>query len=391
MGSLRFLTAGESHGQALVAILEGVPAGLALGGDDIDHDLRRRQQGYGRGARMALEKDRISILSGVRHGRTIGSPVALQIANRDWANWTVAMAVERLDVGDAERKRVTRPRPGHADLAGALKFGTHDARDVLERASARETTARVAVGAICRRLLGEAGIEIRSHTLALGAAAYAPGAQKTWEEIGAAEGTALRCADGALELQMKAIVDQAKTAGDSIGGAFEVVARGVPPGLGSPRQWDARLSTRLFAALGSIPSIRGVVLGAGADAPAARGSAYHDEIIYDEAARRFRRLANHAGGVEGGMSNGEEIRIQALVKPLSTLPRPLRSADLVTKQPFEAQVERTDVTAIAAAGVVGEAMTAFVLADAFLEKFGGDSIAEMIRNHRGYLDQLRDF
>jgi chorismate synthase len=392
MGGLWFLTAGESHGPGLLAILEGVPAGLALLAGDIDRDLGRRQQGYGRGGRMKIEQDRAEIVSGVRHGKTMGSPIGLRIANKDWENWRVAMAVEPVDAADALRKSVTRPRPGHADLAGALKYGTHDAREVLERASARETTARVAVGAICRRLLGEFGIEVRSHTVALGPAAASPAApERTWEEIGAAEGSPLRCADPDLEKKMMQAVDAAKGAGDSIGGAFEVVAKGVPPGLGSMRQWDERLSSILLAAIGSIPSIKGVVIGAGEGAPAAHGSGFHDPIAYDAAEHRFTRSSNHAGGLEGGMSNGEEIRVRALVKPLSTLPRALPSVDLVTKETFEAQVERTDVTAIAAAGVVGEAMTAFVLARAFLEKFGGDSIPETARNHAAFLEALRRF
>jgi len=388
---VRFLTAGESHGQALTAILDGIPAGLPLHSEDIDRDLARRQQGYGRGARMKIEQDRVQILSGVRHGRTLGSPIGLLIANRDWENWRTAMAVEPVEGRDEELRRVTRPRPGHADLAGALKYGTHDARDVLERASARETTARVAVGAVCRAFLAALGIGVRSHTTALGPVTYPPGVEKTWEEIGAAEGTSLRCADADLECRMIEEIDRAKAAGDSVGGAFQVVARGVPPGLGSHRQWDQRLSARLMATLGSIPSIRGVSIGAGAEASAAHGSEFHDPIEYDATARRFTRPTNHAGGVEGGMSNGEEIRARVEVKPLSTLPRALRSADLVTKEPFDAQVERTDVSAIAAAGVVGEAMTAYVLSSAALEKFGGDSLAETARNHRSYLDALRAY
>jgi len=392
MGGLRFLTAGESHGPALLAILEGMPAGLALLAEDIDHDLGRRQQGYGRGGRMKIEQDRAEIVSGVRHGKTLGSPIGLRIANRDWENWRVAMAIEPVEAAEAARKTVTRPRPGHADLPGALKYGTHDARDVLERASARETTARVAVGAVCRRLLREFGIEVRSHTVALGPAAPDAGApERTWEEIGAAEGSPLRCADPDLERRMIAAIDAAKAAGDSIGGAFEVVAKGVPPGLGSMTQWDERLSALLLLAIGSIPSIKGVVIGAGEGAPAAQGSGFHDPIGYDAGARRFTRASNHAGGLEGGMSNGEEIRVRALVKPLSTLPRALPSVDLVTKEPFAAQVERTDVTAIAAAGVVGEAMTAYVLARGFREKFGGDSVSEMARNHAAYLEALREF
>jgi chorismate synthase len=388
---LRFLTAGESHGQALLAILDGIPSGMPLRSEDIDRELARRQMGYGRGARMKIEQDRVQILAGVRHGRTLGSPIGLLIPNRDWENWRTAMAVEPVEAPEEALRRVSRPRPGHADLAGALKHGTHDARDVLERASARETTARVAVGAVCRTFLAALGIEVRSHTIALGPVAYEPVAEKTWDEIGAAEGTALRCADRDLEARMIQEIDRAKAAGDSVGGAFEVVARGVPTGLGSHRHWDQRLSARLMAALGSIPSIRGVTIGAGAQAAAAHGSEFHDPIGYDEAARRFTRPTNHAGGIEGGISNGEEIRARVEVKPLSTLPRPLKSADLVTKEPFDAQVERTDVSAIAAAGVIGEAMTAYVLASASLEKFGGDSLDETARNHRAYVDALRSY
>ncbi len=391
MGTIRFLTAGESHGPALMAILEGIPAGLPLLAADIDRELARRQHGYGRGGRMKIEQDRVEILSGVRHGRTLGSPIGMRIANRDWENWRTAMAIEPVEGDAAARKQVTRPRPGHADLAGALKYGTHDARDILERASARETTARVAVGAVCRTFLGAFAIEVRSHTVTLGTAGEEPGVERSWEAIGAAEGSALRCADPELERRMIALIDAAKASGDSIGGAFQVVARGVPPGLGSHRQWDSRLSARLMAALGSIPSIKAVAIGAGPEAAAARGSEFHDPIEYDTAERRFRRPSNHAGGIEGGMSNGEEIRVRVEVKPLSTLPRALKSADLITKEAFDAQVERTDVSAIAAAGVVGETMTAIVLADAFLEKFGGDSIPETARNHRGYLDALRAF
>jgi chorismate synthase len=374
-----------------VAILDGIPAGLPLLAQAIDHDLARRQQGYGRGGRMAIEQDRVRILSGVRHGRTLGSPIGLIIPNRDWENWRTAMSVEPVEGDDGTLRRVTRPRPGHADLAGALKYDTHDARDILERASARETTARVAVGAVCRAFLEALGAAIRSHTIALGPVACPPGTETSWEAIGAAEGTPLRCADPEITRRMIEEIDRAKKAGDSVGGAFQVVARGVPPGLGSHRHWDQRLSARLLMALGSIPSIRAVSLGAGADAAGAHGSEFHDPIEYDAAARRFRRPTNHAGGIEGGMSNGEEIRARVEVKPLSTLPRPLKSTDLATKEAFDAQVERTDVSAIAAAGVIGEAMTAYVLAEACLEKFGGDSISETTRNHRAYLDALRDY
>jgi chorismate synthase len=398
---LRFLTAGESHGPALTAVLEGIPAGLSLGRDDVDLELKRRQHGYGRGGRMKIESDRVDILSGVRHGRTLGSPIALRITNRDWSNWTTAMAIEPSDASDKLKKRVTRPRPGHADLAGALKLGVHDARapvhrvrharDVLERASARETAARVAVGAVCKRFLHELEITVRSHTVALGTAAHPPGEEAAWEAIEAAEGSPLRCTDADLERRMIELIDAARKAGDSIGGAFQVVARGVPPGLGSHSQWDRRLNARLAAALCSIQSIKAVSIGDGVEAASAAGSAFHDPIHYDREARRFFRTSNHAGGIEGGITVGEEIRVRAYVKPLSTLPKPLHSVDLVSKMEFQAQVERTDVSAIAAAGVVGEAMTAIVLAEACLDKFGGDSLPETLRNYRGYLQQLLDY
>jgi chorismate synthase len=388
---LRFLTAGESHGPALVAILDGIPAGMALLAADIDSELKRRQHGYGRGGRMKIEQDRVEILSGVRHGRTLGSPIALKIANRDWANWQKPMAIEPVEADDLERKRVTRPRPGHADLAGALKHDADDARDILERASARETTARVAVGAVCRKLLGAFDVGVASHTVMLGSAALAPGREMTWEEIVAAEGSALRCADREVEQKMIEEIDRAMSSRDSVGGAFQVVARGVPAGLGSHRHWDLRLNARLAAALCSIQSIKAVSVGDGVEAAARMGSEFHDEIHYDRKARRFYRKTNHAGGIEGGITNGEEIRLRVYVKPLSTLPKALHSVDLKTKEEFQAQVERTDVSAIAAAGVVGEAMVAFVVAEAFLEKFGGDSMKEITRNHRGYLQQLADY
>jgi chorismate synthase len=387
---LRFLTAGESHGPALVAILDGVPAGLPLDSGTIDHQLRRRMLGYGRGGRMRIEADQARILAGLRFGRTLGSPIALVIENRDWPNWEVAMALERAPA-PAEARRVTRPRPGHADLAGALKHGTHDARDILERASARETAARVALGAICRALLLEFDVEIASHTTSVGSAAAATGREEPWKRIVAAEGSPLRCADPRLERKMIREIDAARSRGDSVGGSFEVVARSVPPGLGSHRQWDLRLSGRIARALLSIPSVKGVEVGSGFAGARARGSQVHDEIFYDSRRRAFTRRTNRAGGIEGGMTNGEEIRARAHVKPLSTLPRPLRSVDLVTKRAFLAAVERTDATAIAAAGVVGEAMVAFSLAEAFLEKFGGDSLKETRRNYLGYLRQVRSF
>ncbi len=388
---LRFLTAGESHGQALIAILDGIPAGLLLAREAIDSELKRRQHGYGRGGRMKIERDRAEILSGVRLGRTLGSPIALMIANRDWANWSKPMSVDPIELTDSERRRVTRPRPGHADLAGALKHDVEDARDILERASARETTARVAVGAICKTFLARFDVEVASHTIALGNVCYPPEAEISWEEIRGAEGSPLRCADGSLEKRMIQLIDGAKKKGDSIGGAFQVVARGVPPGLGSHRHWDLRLNARLAAALCSIQSVKAVSIGDGVEAASASGSEFQDQIYYDDSSRRFYRKTNHAGGLEGGMTNGEEIRVRVYVKPLSTLPRALHSVDLKSKEPFQAQVERTDVSAIAAAGVVGEGMTAIVLAEAFLEKFGGDSMKETARNHRGYLEQVQAF
>jgi chorismate synthase len=386
----RFLTAGESHGPALVAIVDGIPAGLPLDPAAVNLQLKRRMGGYGRGGRMRIEADQAKFLSGLRFGRSLGSPIAMMIENRDWVHWSAAMALERAPSA-AEARRVSRPRPGHADLAGALKLGTHDARDVLERASARETAARVAVGAVCRALLGEFGIEIASHTTSVGKAQSPPQREIPWRRILACEGSPLRCADPALERRMIREIDAARSRGDSVGGSFQVVARGVPPGLGSHRHWDLRLSGGVARALLSIPSVKGVEIGAGFANSRARGSEVHDEIFYDSRRRSFLRKTNRAGGIEGGMTNGEEIRARAYVKPLSTLPRALKSVDLVTKKAFLAAVERTDATAIAAAGVVGEAMLAVCLTEAFLEKFGGDGLKETRRNFQGYLRQVKSF
>jgi chorismate synthase len=388
---LRFLTAGESHGPALVAILDGIPAGLPLAAEAIDRQLKRRMGGYGRGGRMKIEADRAKLLAGVRFGATLGSPIALLIENLDWANWQEAMSVARAPSDPSARRRVTRPRPGHADLAGALKYDTHDARDILERASARETAARVAIGAVCRLLLAELGIEVASHTTSVGGIALPEGKDEPWKKILACEGSALRCADARLEKRMMREIDAAGRRGDSVGGSFEVVARGVPPGLGTHRQWDLRLAGRITGALMSIPSVKGAEVGSGFSNSRARGSAVHDEIHYSARRKAFYRKTNRAGGIEGGMTNGEEIRARAFVKPLSTLPTSLRSVDLVTKAPFDAAVERTDTTAIAAAGVIGEAMLSIVLADALLAKLGGDSLHEVKRNYRGYQRQLRSF
>lgn len=388
---LRFLTAGESHGPALAAILDGIPSGMPLKAEIIDTQLARRMGGYGRGGRMKIESDRVRLLSGVRFGKTLGSPIALLIENRDWVNWQAAMALERAPSDRSAARRVTRPRPGHADLPGALKHNTHDARDILERASARETAARVAVGSICRALLAEFGMQIASHTTSVGGATVPEGEDAPWKRILGCEGSPLRCADPRLEKRMMREIDLARKRGDSVGGSFQIVVRGAPPGLGTHRQWDLRLSGLVARALLSIPSVKGAEVGSGFSNARARGSEVHDEIRYDRRRRAFFRKTNRAGGIEGGMTNGEEIRARAFVKPLSTLPHSLRSVDLVSKEPFDAAVERTDTTAIAAAGVIGEAMLAIVLAEAFVQKFGADSLAEMGRNYRGYLRQLRAY
>jgi chorismate synthase len=391
----RFLTAGESHGPALVAIVEGLPAGLPVDRAGIDADLRRRQGGYGRGGRMKIERDRVDLLSGVRHGRTLGSPITLRIENRDWANWRDRMAPDPPDPAAAPPEQVTRVRPGHADLAGALKYGRGDVRDVIERASSRETAARVAVGAVCRQVLGAFGVAIHSHVVSVGGVGYAPEARPDagtadaafWERV---EASQMRCADDALTAAMIARILERKHDGDTCGGLFEVVARGVPVGLGSYSQWDRRLSTRIAAALMSIPSAKGVEIGGGfalADLP---GSRVHDVVRYDAAVPGgWHHLTNNAGGIEGGISNGEPIVARVAVKPIPTLAHPLPSADVVTGENVDVtRYERSDVCVVPAAGVVGEAMLAIALAEAWIEKFGGDSLAEMRRNVEGYLATL---
>jgi chorismate synthase len=391
---LRFLTAGESHGPLLTVIVDGLPAGVPIDPGRIDRELTRRQGGYGRGGRMKIEKDSARITGGVRHGRTMGGPVSLLVENRDHASWSAAMSAEPPAAGtqEADLRRVSNPRPGHADLAGALKFDRHDARDVLERASARETTARVAAGALAKILLHEMRIEVLSHTTRVGEVALPIDRAVTWPEIAAIpDGSPLRCADASLETSMMAEIDKAQKDKDSLGGAFEVVAHGVPPGLGSTRQWDTRLDARLAQAVMSIHAVKAVEVGEGFASASRRGSKAHDEIFYDGGRRLFYRNTNRAGGVEGGMTNGEEVRVRGYMKPLSTLPRPLHTVDLVTKEETSAVVERTDTCAVAAAGVIGEAMVALVLADALLEKFGGDSLAEICRNHAAYMIQVREF
>jgi len=389
---LRFETAGESHGECLVATLTGLPAGVPVSLDIVNHELWRRQQGYGRGGRMKIEHDRVEIVSGVRHSHTIGSPVAILIRNRDWQNWTEALPVEDSDGAEDKKKPVTRPRPGHADLAGALKYNLADARYILERASARETTARVALGAIAKALLIQFGIDIASHTIAVGGARLERSV--TWDEMAALRGKTevlLGCIDAAAEQRMKAIVDEAYRTGDTVGGVFEVIAHGVPPGLGSHTTWDARLDGRLAQAIVSIQAVKGVEVGFAAENAASFGSAVQDTIHYDRAARHFTRGANRAGGLEGGITNGQDVLVRGFLKPISTLRRPLESVDLATREPALAAYERSDVCVVPAAGVIGEAMVALVLAQAFLEKFGGDSLGETRRNFEGYLNQVRDF
>lgn len=384
----RFLTAGESHGEALTAVIDGVPAGLPLTAADIDQDLTRRQRGYGRGGRMKIEKDGVHISAGVRWGLTLGSPITLTIANRDWENWQATMAAGAPDPG-AAAKLVTRPRPGHADLAGAMKYGHHDIRNVLERSSARETTARVAVGGVARRLLAEFGVTILSHVTEIGGVRVPAGLAGPWDELRRrVEASEVRCADPDTERAIVGAIDRAKDKGDTLGGVFEVVALGCPVGLGSYVQWDRRLDGRIAQALCAIQAIKGCEVGLGFEAARRPGSAVHDEILFDADAG-FQRTTNNAGGLEGGVTNGQPLVVRAAMKPISTLRTPLRSVDIVSKQPVEAVVERSDVCAVPAAGIVGEAMVAIVLANAFLEKFGGDSVDEIRRNYAAYQESLK--
>jgi chorismate synthase len=395
---LRFLTAGESHGQGLVVVLEGMPAGLALDTAQVNAELRRRQGGYGRGRRMLIESDRVEVLSGVRHGETLGSPIALLIRNKDWENWRQTMSVESepaADAGGPRRPAVTRPRPGHADLAGMVKYDRDDIRDVLERASARETAARVAAGSIARQLLARFGIETVNHVIAINGVGLADPLGVTFEQaLAIPADSALRCADPAIELQMIQEIDRAREAGDTAGGAFEVIVRGVPVGLGSYVQWDRKLDGRLGQALMSIPAIKGVGIGLGPLVSALPGSQVHDEILpgasrNKPAALGLLRPTNNAGGLEGGVTNGEHLRVTGYMKPIATLMKPLRSVDMSTMTEAPASVERSDVCAVPAAGVVGEAMVGLVLADAFLDKFGGDSIGEIARYFDSYVSHMQ--
>jgi chorismate synthase len=393
MVHLRFTTAGESHGPALTTVIEGIPAGLPLLAEQIDQQLQRRQGGYGRGGRMRIESDRAEILAGVRHGETLGSPIALLVRNRDWANWTRAMAVEPVDDADDDElhRRVHLPRPGHADLVGVLKYDRTDARDILERASARETTARVAAASVARRLLEELGVTVGSHVVSIGGIEARPPDLLPADLNTAADASPVRCLDADAEERMIEAIDAAKREGDTLGGVFEVVVRGVPVGLGSHVSWDRKLDGRLAAALMSIQAIKGVEVGLGFEAARRPGSRVHDEIVGDARAERgggYGRTGNHAGGLEGGITTGTPLVLRAAMKPISTLMRPLRSIDLRTGEPAAAVRERSDVCAVPAAAVVGEAMAALVVADAVLEKFGGDSLAELRRNLDSYLRAL---
>jgi chorismate synthase len=390
---LRYFTTGESHGEALVAVLSGLPAGLKIDQAFLDRELWRRQQGYGRGGRMKIERDTAHILSGVRHSITIGSPISVLLENKDWKNWQESLPVGE---GDPQKhKAVKSPRPGHADLAGALKYNFPEARYILERASARESAARVAVGAIAKLFLQELEIQVLSHVIAVGSASLAD-VEVPWERIvpvSQREEVLLSCAETAVEQHMKEEVDKALRTGDSVGGIFEVVAHGVPPGLGTYAQWDERLDGLLAAAIMSLQAVKAVEIGVGVAAAVSPGSTVHDEIGYEAKSGHtsFSRRSNHAGGIEGGISNGQEIRVRGYLKPISTLRRPLQSVDFATREPVKAAYERSDVCVVPAAGVAAEAMVALTLARCALEKFGGDSMGETLRNFQGYCQQIKNY
>ncbi len=393
---LRYLTAGESHGPALVSILEGMPSNVPMAAADINVDLVRRMGGYGRGGRMKIERDEVEILGGIRYGKTLGSPVALLIRNRDWENWKHVMAPEaEAALGDADRRTMTRPRPGHADLIGGLKYDHRDLRNVLERASARETAARVAVGAACKCLLRQFGIRVVSHVVEMGGIRANTDGLTAEEIVAQAETSPVRCADPAAGQAIMAKVDEARARGTSLGGVFEVLLLDPPVGLGSYVHWEHRLDGRLAQALMSIQAIKGVEVGLGFEISRRFGSEVQDEIFYEApgqgpaADAGFHRRTNFGGGLEGGMTTGQPIVLRAAMKPLSTQYKPLASVDVVTKEASRAGVERSDITAVPAAGVVGEAVVALVIAQALCEKFGGDSLAEMQRNHAGYLAYLK--
>ncbi|MEO6724521.1 MAG: chorismate synthase [Blastocatellia bacterium] len=387
-----FTTAGESHGPALVATIEGLPAGLPIDQDFINHELWRRQQGYGRGGRMKIETDTAQILTGVRHGETLGSPVAVMVENRDFKNWLDVMAAEKPAVPPERDRKVIRPRPGHADLVGGLKYDRRDLRDILERASARETTMRVAVGAFARLLLREFGIELASHVIQLGEISIS-NREANWQQIKSVyDDEMLRCVDAQAAAQMIERIDKAGTEeGDTLGGIFEIVAKGCPPGLGSHTSWLGKLDGQLAQAVMSIHATKAVELGEGVANAAMPGSQVHDEIGYNADEKAFYRMSNRAGGLEGGMTNGEELRVRGYLKPIATLRKRLRSVNIETKEVMEADFERSDVTAVPAAGVIGEAMVAIVLARAMGEKFGGDSLREMKRNYENYCQQVKEY
>jgi len=389
---LRFLTAGESHGRCLTGLIEGLPGGLPIDVAQVDAQLHRRQLGYGRGGRMSIERDTLQITSGVRHGVTLGSPIAFTIENKDWEHWQVPMSTGLAPEG-ADLRRVTHPRPGHADLAGALKYQTRDVRDVLERASARETAARVAVGAFCRLFLSHFGVEIGSHTVAVGDARIAEtfGNLPAETVLALDPASELRCADPEAVPRMIAQIDKARSEGDTLGGIAEILAVCVPPGLGSHIQWDRRMDAQIAQAMMSVPAVKAVEIGDGIAAANRPGSRVHDEISYDARKKKFFRKTNNAGGLEGGITNGEEIRLKIFVKPVPTLPKALNSVDIDSKNVSKASVERSDTCVVPAAGVVGEAMLAITLANGFLEKFGGDSLKEIQTNYAAYQRLLNEY
>jgi len=400
MPVLRYITAGESHGKALIGILEGIPSGLSISAEDIDRDLKRRQGGYGRGGRMKIESDHAEILSGVRWGKTIGAPMALLIENKDWKNWQDVMGAERI-AHSVELEKITRPRPGHADLSGAIKYDQHDIRNILERSSARETAMRVALGAVAKKFLSEFNIGIGSYVIRIGSQRSKVKSQKSKEDellslFKKAEKSPVRCPDEETSKKIIKLIDSAIKEGNSLGGIFEVFVTNVPTGLGSHIQWDRRLEGRLAQALMSIQAIKGVEIGLGFEMSKRFGSEVMDEIFYDSSkfkvqGSKFYRKTNYAGGIEGGMTNGMPIILRAAMKPIPTQRKPLRSVDIITKKPVEAAYERSDICAVPAAGVIGESMVALTVADAFLEKFGGDSITETIRNYNSYINYLKNF
>jgi len=389
---LRFETAGESHGECLVATLTGLPASVPISIAKVNRELWRRQQGFGRGGRMKIETDKVEIVAGVRHSITIGAPIAMIVRNADWKNWTEILPVEEISGSTVDRKAVTKPRPGHADLAGGIKYDFLDARYILERASARETTARVAVGAVCKQFLAQFGIGVLSHVVQVGTAQLERNA--TWEELEALaskDEVLLNCVDAETEQRMKDVIDVAYRTGDTVGGVFEVVARGLPVGLGSHIAWDTRLDGKLAQAIVSMQAVKGVEVGSAREQAREYGSKVQDTIHYDKEDKRFHRGSNKAGGLEGGITNGSDVYVRGLLKPISTLRRPLESVDLATRESTAAAYERSDIAVVPAAGVIGEAMVAIVLAQAMLEKFGGDSLRETKRNYDNYIEQVRNY